>query len=50
MTTRMSKNATESGAAGFLLKQTSAHDVCRAIREVARREDFFQPRHRQTSG
>ena len=27
-------NATDSGAMGFLLKQTSAHDVCRAIREV----------------
>src|SRR5665213_1361501 len=27
-------NATEAGAMGFLLKQTSAHDVCRAIREV----------------
>ena len=26
------KSAAESGAAGFLLKQTSAHDVCRAIR------------------
>src|SRR5438477_7740155 len=25
------KNATEAGAVGFLLKQTSAHDVCRAI-------------------
>jgi DNA-binding NarL/FixJ family response regulator len=28
------KNATESGAVGFLLKQTSAHEVCQAIREV----------------
>lgn len=26
--------ASEAGAVGFLLKQTSAHDVCRAIREV----------------
>ena len=26
------KTATESGAVGFLLKQTSAHDVCLAIR------------------
>jgi DNA-binding NarL/FixJ family response regulator len=28
------KSAVDSGAAGFLLKQDSAHDVCRAIREV----------------
>src|ERR1700678_2049217 len=28
------ENATEAGAVGFLLKQTSAHEVCRAIREV----------------
>ena len=28
------ENAIEAGAAGFLLKQTSAHEVCRAIREV----------------
>src|ERR1700675_2452191 len=28
------KNATECGAVGFLVKQTSAHEVCRAIREV----------------
>src|SRR5450432_1874899 len=28
------QTATESGAVGFLLKQTSAHEVCRAIREV----------------
>ncbi|MDH4453309.1 MAG: response regulator transcription factor [Verrucomicrobiota bacterium] len=28
------KNAVESGASGFLLKQTSSHDVCRAIREI----------------
>ena len=26
-------SAIESGAGGFLLKQTSAHDVCRAIRD-----------------
>ena len=37
------KNATESGAAGFLLKQTSAHDVCRAIREVHKGKTFFSP-------
>ncbi len=35
------KNATESGAVGFLLKQTSAHDVCRAIREVQKGKTFF---------
>ena len=37
------KNATESGAVGFLLKQTSAHDVCRAIREVHKGNHFFSP-------
>jgi DNA-binding NarL/FixJ family response regulator len=35
------KSATESGAVGFLLKQTSAHDVCRAIREVQKGKPFF---------
>jgi DNA-binding NarL/FixJ family response regulator len=34
-------NAIESGAKGFLLKQTSAHDVCRAIREVHTGKTFF---------
>ena len=34
-------NATESGAVGFLLKQTSAHKVCRAIREVQKGKTFF---------
>jgi DNA-binding NarL/FixJ family response regulator len=37
------KTAAESGAAGFLLKQTSAHDVCRAIREVHKGKTFFSP-------
>ena len=37
------KNATESGAVGFLLKQTSAHEVCRAIREVHQGKTFFSP-------
>ena len=37
------QNATESGAVGFLLKQTSAHDVCRAIREVHKGNHFFSP-------
>src|SRR5580765_5881344 len=36
-------NATEAGAVGFLLKQTSAHDVCRAIREVHQGKTFFSP-------
>jgi DNA-binding NarL/FixJ family response regulator len=34
-------NALESGAAGFLLKQTSANEVCRAIREVNQGKTFF---------
>jgi len=37
------QSATESGAVGFLLKQTSAHDVCRAIREVQHGKTFFSP-------
>jgi len=37
------KNAVESGAMGFLLKQTSAHDVCRAIREIQKGNKFFTP-------
>ena len=37
------ENAIESGAVGFLLKQTSAHDVCRAIREVHNGKTFFSP-------
>jgi DNA-binding NarL/FixJ family response regulator len=37
------KSATDSGALGFLLKQTSAHDVCRAIREVHSGKTFFSP-------
>jgi DNA-binding NarL/FixJ family response regulator len=37
------KKATDSGAVGFLLKQTSAHDVCRAIREVQNGKTFFSP-------
>jgi len=35
------QNATDSGAAGFLLKQTSAHEVCHAIREVHAGRTFF---------
>ena len=33
--------AIESGASGFLLKQSSAHEVCRAIREVHQGNQFF---------
>jgi len=36
-------NAIESGARGFLLKQTSAHDVCRAVRVVQLGKTFFSP-------
>ena len=35
------QNATDSGAMGFLLKQTSAHEVCRAIREVQKGNKFY---------
>ena len=37
------QSASESGAVGFLLKQTSAHEVCRAIREVQKGKTFFSP-------
>ena len=37
------KSATESGAMGFLLKQTSSHEVCRAIREIQKGNTFFGP-------
>ena len=37
------EKATDVGASGFLLKQTSAHDVCRAIREVHQGKTFFSP-------
>jgi DNA-binding NarL/FixJ family response regulator len=36
-------NAIKSGARGFLLKQTSAHEVCRAVREVQTGKTFFSP-------
>ena len=35
------KSAMESGAAGFLLKQTSARNVCLAIRKVMKGEQAF---------
>jgi len=37
------KSATESGAVGFLLKQASSYDMCRAIREVNRGRVVFGP-------
>ena len=37
------ENAADSGAVGFLLKQTSAHVVCEAIREVQKGNTFFSP-------
>jgi DNA-binding NarL/FixJ family response regulator len=36
-------SATASGAVGFLLKQTSAHNVCQAIRDVHAGKTFFSP-------
>src|SRR5216117_3319206 len=35
------KGATEAGAMGFLLKQTSSDNVCQAIREVQKGNTFF---------
>jgi DNA-binding NarL/FixJ family response regulator len=35
------QNATDSGAKGFLLKQTSSHVVCEAIREVQKGNTYF---------
>jgi DNA-binding NarL/FixJ family response regulator len=37
------QQATELGAAGFLLKQTSSHDLATAIREVQKGKTFFSP-------
>jgi DNA-binding NarL/FixJ family response regulator len=34
-------NAIESGAMGYLLKQTSAHEVCQAIHAVASGDQYF---------
>ena len=36
-------HAIKFGAVGFLLKQTSAHEVCRAIREVLQGKTVFSP-------
>jgi DNA-binding NarL/FixJ family response regulator len=35
------QTATDAGAVGFLLKQTSAHEVCQAIREIQKGKTFF---------
>ena len=35
------QNASDAGASGYLLKQTSAQDVCLAIREVHKGKTFF---------
>jgi DNA-binding NarL/FixJ family response regulator len=37
------ENAINSGAAGFLSKQTSAQDVCQAVREVYKGKTIFSP-------
>jgi DNA-binding NarL/FixJ family response regulator len=37
------KNAAESGAVGFLPKQTSTRDICRAVREVRDGKTVFRP-------
>ncbi len=37
------KDAIESGARGYLLKQTSSRDVCQAIRIVQQGNTFFSP-------
>jgi DNA-binding NarL/FixJ family response regulator len=37
------QDATAAGAVGFLLKQTSAHIVCEAIRQVRKGNTFFSP-------
>jgi len=37
------QKAIEAGASGYLLKQTSSHDVCRAIREVHNGKTLFSP-------
>jgi len=42
--------AIESGAMGFLLKQSSSHEVCRAIREVHKGKSFFSPSIAKRSG
>ncbi len=41
------KNATESGAVGFLLKQTSSHVVCRGDPGSPKGKNILQPHHCQ---
>ena len=36
-------NAVNSGAMGYLIKQTSSNNVCHAIREVQKGNTFFSP-------
>ena len=37
------EQATTAGAVGYLIKQTSSHDLCKAIREVEKGNTFFSP-------
>jgi DNA-binding NarL/FixJ family response regulator len=37
------EQATSAGAVGYLIKQTSSHDLCQAIREVHAGKTFFSP-------
>src|SRR6266853_3210536 len=37
------EQATESGAAGFLIKQTSSHNLANAIREIQKGNTFYSP-------
>jgi len=41
-------NAVNSGAMGYLIKQTSSNNVCHAIRK-SKREHVFQPVNSKTS-
>ncbi len=37
------EQATAAGAVGYLIKQTSSHDLCQAIREVHQGKTFYSP-------
>jgi DNA-binding NarL/FixJ family response regulator len=37
------EQATSAGAVGYLIKQTSSHDLCQAIRDVHAGKTFFSP-------
>ena len=37
------QQATAAGAVGYLIKQTSSHSLCEAIREVQKGKTFFSP-------